>query len=66
MKRYNFDTIPILASGFGVHANSMKSAWSKVYSLAKLYDYKGKLQFRDYMKCPKLNYSRRYECDICT
>ena len=49
MKRYNFDKIPRMAMGFGVHAQSIKQAWAKAYILAKFHGYHGKLQFRD--KC---------------
>ena len=65
MKRYNFDTIPQMASGYGVHAESIKSAWGKAYSLAKQHRYVGKLTFRDMMKCPKRNSRGGYGCDIC-
>ena len=50
MKRYNFDTVPIKASGFGVHASTYKEACEKVFSLAMGEEY---LKFRDHMKCPK-------------
>ena len=66
MRRYNFDTIPCMAAGYGVHAESKKSAWSKAYNLARKNGYMGKLTFRDMMKCPKLNYNHRgYECAVC-
>ena len=65
MKRYNFDKIPAMASGFGVHATTMKQAWVKAYNLAKHNGYKRKLLFRDNIKCPKYKNSHGYECNIC-
>ena len=59
--RYNFDKIPAMASGFGVHTRTIKQAWAKAYRLAQSYGYKGKLQFRDNMKCS----SGSHRCDIC-
>ncbi len=53
MKRYNFDKIPVMASGFGVHAKTLKQAWNKAYRLAKHHGYFGGLQFRDNVKYPK-------------
>jgi len=50
MRRYNFDTIPPKASGYGVHAESKR----KAYELAlQLVVHAGPLKFRDNMKCPK-------------
>ena len=66
MIRYNFDKIPAMASGFGVHAKTRISAWNKAYRLAKAEGYNGKLQFRDNVKCPKYqNHRGYYGCDVC-
>ena len=66
MKRYQVETKPRMAAGYGVHAESKKSAWSKAYNLARKNGYMGKLTFRDMMKCPKYNSRGGYGCDICT
>jgi len=64
--RYNFDKVPRMASGIGVHATSIASAWSKAYALAKKAGYTGKLVFRDNMKCPGRNDNDQCcQCDVC-
>lgn len=65
MKRYNFDKIPVMAMGVGIHAETLKQAWGKVYRLAKNNGYAGKLLFRDNLKCPKYRSNRGYGCDEC-
>ena len=66
MKRFNFDTSPVTAGGFGVHASTKSQAWRRVYLLAKDSGYYGKLQFRDNDKCPKRNtLDKNLECCIC-
>ncbi len=70
MKRYNFDKVPPMASGFAVHAGTIKQAWGKAYALAKKKGYVSKLQFRDNTKCPKRATDdpyvlRGYGCIIC-
>lgn len=62
MKRYNFDKIPTMASGLGVHAETKKQAWGKVYRLAKTLGYEEKLKFRDNVKCPE---GGHYKCGEC-
>lgn len=65
-QRYNFDTVPRSASGFGVHADTKRQAFGLVYALAKARGYDGKLIFRDNMKCPKRNKNdSMHECSIC-
>jgi len=59
MRRYNFDTIPPKASGYGVHAESKRKAYDLARELAESCGYTGPLKFRDNMKCPKGN------CTIC-
>jgi len=67
MIRYNFDKVPSMASGFGVHAETIKQAWSMAYRLAKSHGWAGKLQFRNNSPCPANpdGRNRGYECRIC-
>jgi hypothetical protein len=62
MKRYNFDEVPAMASGFSVHAETMQSAIGQAKTLAKKLGYFGKLVFRDNEKCIKSHYDR---CKYC-
>ncbi len=63
MKRFNFDKMPKMAQGYGVHTKDKKSAWTKAYQIAKKNGYYGKLQFRDNEKCPiEHNGYKCYEC----
>ena len=61
--RYNFDKVPAMAMGFGVHADTKKQAWTKAYILAKENRYDGELEFRDNMKCGKA--TGCHACNIC-
>jgi len=64
MKRYNFDTDPVMASGFAVHAETKKAAWNAAYRLAKEHGYNGKLVFRDNKKYQKQRF-KKDDCNYC-
>jgi hypothetical protein len=63
MKRYNFDTVPKMASGFAVHAKDMREARKQAKALANQYGYKGGLVFRNNDPCQW--FDPDYKCEIC-
>jgi hypothetical protein len=71
MKRWNFDRVPVTASGYGVHAENIDEARVAACRLAQSRTwesepYMGELAFRDNEKCSKRNkWDKGLECEIC-